>query len=313
MMPEEYVMPRMRLLSTRELARFLGVNEKQVYSLITEKGLPATKVTGKWLFPLHLVEQWLENNTQSYPALVVGAGHAENLLVLAGSNDVLMERACTLFSNRNGEYLAAFANVGSMGGIQALKQGLCDIACSHLLQDEDGDYNFAFASGELEMAPAVVCFALRQQGLLVAGGNPLGVRDLADAAARGVRFVNRPLGTGTRLLLDRELKSAGIDAAKVPGYEHEVRRHLDVGLRILAGEADAGLAIRAVTAMLPLDFLPLRWERFDLLIPRHKFFDKPVQAFLELLRSAEFRAAAEELPGYDVMQSGVLRYPGAGE
>ncbi len=305
-------MPSMRLLSTKELARFLGVNEKQIYTLINEKGLPATKVTGKWLFPLHLVEQWLENNTQSYPTPVAGPGRTENLLVLAGSNDILMERACTLFSNRRNEYLAAFANVGSMGGIQALKRGLCDIACSHLLQDEDGDYNFAFASGELELAPAVVCFALRRQGLLVAKGNPLGVRDLTDAAVRGLRFVNRPLGTGTRLLLDRELKAAGIDATKVPGYEHEVRRHLDVGLRILAGQADVGLAIQAVTAMLPLDFLPLRWERFDLLIPRQRFFDKPVQAFLELLRSAEFRALEEALPGYDVEQSGSLRFPGTG-
>ena len=302
-------MSPMQMLSTREVAKFLSVNEKQIYALINEKGLPATKVTGKWLFPLHLVEQWLENNTQSHPGTLAGQERKGGLLVLAGSNDILMDRVCAMYSNISSDRLASFANVGSMGGIQALKRGLCDIACSHLLQEEDGDYNFAFASGELSEPPAVVGFALREQGLVLPKGNPRDVKSLSDAVARGLRFVNRPLGTGTRLLLDRELTAAKIDPSMVEGYEHEVGRHLDVGLQIFSGKADVGLSIRAVTSLVPLDFIPLRWERFDLLISRQRFFDRPVQEFLDLLRSGEFRALAHSLPGYDLKQSGALRYP----
>jgi putative molybdopterin biosynthesis protein len=302
----------MRLLSTKEVAKFLGVTEKQVYVLITDKRLPATKVTGKWLFPQHLVEQWLDNNTMHHPAGEALAASQSNVLILAGSNDILLERCCSLFSRQNPGFLAAFANLGSLGGLKALRQGLCHVACSHLLQEDEHDYNFAFAAGELEQTPVIVSFCSREQGLLVLRGNRKDVRCVADIVAKRLRMVNRPLGTGTRLLLDRELQKAGLQAQAVIGYTQEVNRHIDVGLEILAGRADAGLAIRAVCSLLPLDFVPLRWERFDLLLYRTSFFEKPFQAFLNMLHSGEFKALGQDISGYDTSQSGSIRYPGKG-
>lgn len=301
----------MRLLSTKEAAQFLGVNEKQVYALVSEKGLPATKITGKWLFPLHLVEQWLENNTLHHPSNT-NEQRREGLLVLAGSNDILLERACTMFSRTQPEQLAAMGILGSMGGIKALRQGLCDVACSHLLQDDETDYNFAFANLELEQTPVVVNFCRREQGLIVPQGNPKDVQSVPDIHAKKLRLTNRPIGTGTRLLLDHELEKAGLDGSDISGYSREVQRHLDVGLDVLSERADVGPAIRAVSGMLPLDFVPLRWERFDLLVFRNSFFEKPVQAFLNMLRSTEFAELAKTLPGYDISQSGSIRYPGEG-
>jgi excisionase family DNA binding protein len=297
------------LLSTKEVAQFLGVNEKMVYTLVAEKGLPATKITGKWLFPRQLVEQWIEANTINYPEPPRRLPPYEGLLILAGSNDPLLDRALALFNRRFPEHVAVLGNLGSLGGLRALRRSLCHMATSHLIQDDEADYNFEYADRELERRPAVVNFCRREQGLLVASGNPLNIGSVADLGQDGLRLVNRPNTTGTRLLLDRELAKAGLAGEAIEGYHHTVVRHLDVGLEILAGRADVGPGIRAVAGMLGLDFIPLRWERYDLLITKERFFDPGVQLFLGLLPDDEFRQLADALEGYDVASSGKMVYP----
>ncbi|MBW2442703.1 MAG: helix-turn-helix transcriptional regulator [Deltaproteobacteria bacterium] len=299
-----------KLLSTKEVAEFLNVNEKMVYSLVSEKGLPATKITGKWLFPRHLVEQWVEANTINYP----DNGHRlppyDGLLIVTGSNDPLLDRAIAIFNNQNFNQLAVFGNLGSMGGLRALRQNLCHIASSHLLQEDESEYNFDFAFRELDEMPAVVNFCRREQGILVLKGNPKNIVAVADLGRPGIKIVNRSLSTGTRLLLDKELRKAGINGEKIEGYETEVSRHLDVGLEILSGRADAGPAIRAVAKLLDLDFIPLRWERFDLMISKERFFDEGIQRFLGILHEPGFQQAANrEFAGYDVSASGQMVFP----
>ena len=147
--------------------------------------------------------------------------------------------------------------------------------------------------------PAVVNFCRREQGLLVKKGNPKKISTAADLGQPGIKIVNRSLSTGTRLLLDRELKKAGINGEKIEGYFIEVPRHLDVGLEVLSGRADAGPGIRAVAGLLDIDFIPLRWERFDLMISKERFFDEGIQRFLGLLHEKEFREMATSLEGYD--------------
>ncbi len=300
------------MLSTKEVARFIGVNEKMVYTLVAEKGLPATKITGKWLFPRHLVEQWIEANTINYPEPRRDLPPYEGILIVAGSNDPLLEKAINLFNRVHPEHMAVFGNLGSLGGLRALRRRMCHMASSHLLQEDDDEYNFDFADRELEHAPAVVNFCRREQGLIVAGGNPRGLRSVADLGAGGLRIVNRPNTTGTRLLLDRELAKAGIAGPSIEGYHNEVARHLDVGLEIAAGRADAGPGIRAVAGMLGLDFIPLRWERYDLLVTKERFFDPGVQLFLGLLTEENFRGLAATLEGYDVSMSGKMVFPAKG-
>ena len=302
-----------RLLSTKEVAHLLGVNEKLVYSLITEKGLPATKITGKWVFPAHLVEQWVESRTINVPqATTEPLKLQDNLLILAGSNDILLDRALPLYMHRYPEQLAVFGNLGSLGGLKALRRGLCHLATSHLAEEDGREFNFAHAAHEFDQMPAVVNFCRRERGLVVAAGNPLGIERVADIATRGLRVVNRPLGTSTRLVFDRELREAGIDPEEVPGYEREVPRHLDIGLEILGKKADIGPSIRPVASLLGLEFISLGWERFDLLIPKDGFFNKSVQLFLDQLYSPEFHALAEELGGYDLSFSGRMIYPEKG-
>ena len=299
-----------KLLSTKEVAEFINVNEKMVYSLVSEKGLPATKITGKWLFPKHLVEQWVEANTINYPDNVDRLPPYDGLLIITGSNDPLLDRAIAIFNSQNSDQLAVFGNLGSMGGLKALRQGLCHIASSHLLQDDESEYNFDFAFKELDDMPAVVNFCRREQGILVPKGNPKNIITVADLGRPGIKIVNRSLSTGTRLLLDKELKKIGINGEKIEGYATEVSRHLDVGLEILSGRADAGPAIRAVAKLLGLDFIPLRWERFDLMISKDRFFDEGIQRFLGILHETGFQQmAARELAGYDVSSSGQMVFP----
>ena len=299
-----------KLLSTKEVAKFLNINEKMVYSLVADKGLPATKVTGKWLFPKQLVEQWIETNTTNYPESRTPLKPYEGLLIITGSNDPLLDRTLSLFNAFYSGHIAVFGNLGSMGGLQALRQNLCHIASSHLLQDDEAEYNFDFAFKELDKMPAVVNFCRRQQGILVAKGNPKKLAGVTDLAQPGVKIVNRSLSTGTRLLLDRELKKAGLNGDKIEGYSHEVSRHLDVGLEILSGRVDAGPGILAVAGLLDIDFIPLRWERFDLMISKDRFFDEGVQRFLGILHEKKFHEVAVEIfKGYDISLSGKMVFP----
>lgn len=298
-----------KLLSTREVAEFLGVNEKMVYTLIHEKGLPATRITGKWLFPKNLVEQWVVNKTINFPRQPETATQLPNLLLVAGSNDILLDRTLALFRGQNPAYVALFGNLGSLGGLRALRQGLCHIATSHLAQENEEEYNFSFAATELEELPAVVNFCRREQGLFLPRGNPRGIQGVADIGAKGLRLANRPLEAGTRLLLDRELKKASLDCRKIEGYGREFNSHLEVGLEVLSGRADVGPGIRAAASLLDLDFLPLGWERFDLLIPKDDFFAKGTQLFLDLLHGSEFQNLAESLSGYDLALSGKMLHP----
>ncbi len=298
------------MFDTKGVAGYLKVNEKMVYTLVSEKGLPATKVTGKWLFPKHLVDQWLEAHTQNYPEASGQLPPYQGLLIVTGSNDPLLDKTLTLFNQNSAGHVAVFANLGSMGGLRSLRRGLCHIAASHLLQEDGEDeYNFEYAIRELDRMPAVINFCRREQGIILAKGNPRNIRTVADLGRSGVRIVNRQLGTGTRLLLERELKQAGITAEKIEGFEREVHRHLDVGLEILAGRADAGPGIRAVAGILDLDFIPLRWERFDFMIAKERFFEEGIQRFLGLLHEKSFHELVAGLGGYDIGLSGKMVFP----
>ena len=146
--------------------------------------------------------------------------------------------------------------------------------------------------------------------VIVKKGNPKNIAAVADLARPGIKIVNRSLSTGTRLLLDKELQKAEINGEKIEGYAKEVSRHLDVGLEILSGRADAGPAIRAGAKLLDLDFVPLRWERFDLMISKERFFDEGIQRFLGILHEPGFQQTATgEFAGYDVSSSGQMVFP----
>ena len=228
------------------------------------------------------------------------------MFIIAGSNDPLLEKTISLFNKIYTEHIAVFGNLGSMGGLRALRQNLCHIASSHLLQDNEEEYNFEFASKELEVNPAIVNFCRREQGILIKRDNPKKIFSISDLARPEIKIVNRAIGTGTRLLFERELIKKGIKGESIEGYHNEVERHIDVGLEILSDNADAGPGIRYVASLLGLDFIPLRWERYDLLISKERFFDKGVQLFIGMLHEKIFQDTVKSIEGYDLSISGKM-------
>lgn len=295
------------MLSTKEVAKFLNVNEKMIYSLIAEKGLPASKVTGKWLFPLNLVRQWIEVGTKNYPQLAKLPPY-HGLVLIAGSNDLLLDKIISTFNLKHENHMVMFGIAGSMGGLKALRQNLCHIATSHLLADNE-EYNFPFLKDEMNQMPALVNFCLREQGIIVQKGNPKNIRSAKDLGKADIRIINRPLGTGTRQLFDKELKKSGVRGETIDGYKNDLAKHMDVGLQILTKKADAGPGIRPVASLLGLDFIPICWERFDLLINKDRFFDQGIQLFLSLLKGKVIQSAAEKFGGYDLSYTGKMIYP----
>ena len=298
------------LLNTREVAHFLDVNEKVVYSLISDKGLPATKVTGKWLFPKQQVLQWIENETLNYPKSLRSLPPHHDLLIISGSSDILLEKAIAFYNRTFQEHIAVFDNGGCEGGLRALAQGRCHIASSHLLQGDEQEYKFDYAFQELKGdPPAVVNFCRREQGLVVAGENPKGISRVSDFGRKGIRIANHPRGTCTRLLLDWELQKAGIRGEDIAGYDREFSGDLEVGLEVLTGRADAALGTRTVATLLNLDFIPVRWERYDLIMSRERFFQEGVQLFLGLLHEQPFRDLVDGLEGYELDLCGKIVFP----
>ena len=148
----------------------------------------------------------------------------------------------------------------------------------------------------------------RELGFVIARGNPRRIREFADLVREGVRFVNRQPGSGTRLLLDHHLEKAGIPAARIDGYDREVFTHIEIGLAVLSGEADAGIATAAVSSMLGLEFVPVTRERFDMICDQSVFFQKGVQALVEVLNGEMFRKRVEGLGSYDFQSAGRILY-----
>jgi len=199
----------------------------------------------------------------------------------------------------------ASSNVGSLGGLVALRDGLCHLAGSHLLDPATGEYTIPYVRRVLGDADvAVVRLVHRDQGLIVAPGNPLGLADVGDLARPGVRYVNRQRGAGTRVLLDHELAVLGITPADVDGYAREEPTHLAVAAAVAAGRGDAGLGILAAARAFGLGFVPVTREPYDLVVAAEAM-DGPLLAPLwALLQSDRFQAAVTDLGGYSAKEMG---------
>ena len=207
------------------------------------------------------------------------------------------------------EFYIFTANTGSTDGLKALNMGYTDIAWSHLFDPKTGEYNIPFLSTYLPNVKSVVInLFYRDLGFVTAPKNPLGIRGFEDLAQKGLRFINRQKGSGTRVLLDYHLKRLRIPSSKIPGYEKEVSTHLEVGLSILSKNSDVGIATAAVSKFLSLPFIPITQESFDMLLDQSTFFEKGVQAFIEILNSREFRNKVEGLGTYDFKNSGKILY-----
>lgn len=232
-------------------------------------------------------------------------GEIERTLFAMGSHDIALD-VMAQYLAPHGRRLTS-ANVGSLGGLIALKRGEAHLAGSHLLDPTSGEYNLSYIRQYLPETPVrVIALVGREQGLLVLPNNPKNIRLLDDLTRPEVTFVNRQRGAGTRVLLDYNLDKIGIDSSRIRGYNQEEYTHLAVAAAVASGRADCGLGIAAAAQALGLDFIPLFSERYDLVIPLAYCRSDLLQPLFAVLEESAFRQTVAALPGYDTSLMGTL-------
>lgn len=229
--------------------------------------------------------------------------------VIIGSHDIALDVLANFLRQSYPAATLSSAHVGSLGGLSALKRGEAHCAGTHLLDEETGDYNVSYIKRLLPGRGIVlVNLVYREQGLILAKGNPKNIRGLEDLAREGVSFVNRQRGAGTRILLDFRLKQLGLDPGRIHGYDHEEYTHMAVAAAVEAGAADAGLGIRAAAQALGLDFIGIVEERYDLCIPLEYWETPYIQRLLEVMARPEFQEEVKKLGGYDLRDCGGIMW-----
>jgi len=283
------------LMTTRELAEFLRLNEKKVYQLVREGAVPHVRVGGKWLFPRSHILRWIDERVQY-----------EQDVHIVGSDDVLLARFLSSYSRRDPSgTLAFYSPIGSTGGLEALLKKKGQACCVHLFDSETGEYNLPVLTRYFSDIPYVVVnLWYRTQGLIVKRGNPLGVKGIGDLARKDMRFINRNEGTGTRVLVEHLLRSERIDRDDVRGFAHTVDSHLESALKVFFDEADVAVGIEYITHLVPLDFIPLQEERFDLVIPGELWQMRLIQQFINTIEPAHLTTLSDSLPGYQFRDTG---------
>ena len=290
-----------RLLTTAEAADYLRLGERKLYELVATQAIPCTKVTGKWLFPRGELDRWLLAGM----ARPLGMVPAEPPPIVGGSHDPLLQWA--LSESRAG---LAILPEGSASGYRRFLHGEVIAAAIHFHETEgrDDDANIVVIANEPALYDAVLIgFAAREQGLLVAAGNPKRLETLVDVKARGARLAIRPDGAGAQQLLLAMLKRQGLSLGDF-GSTTLAPTGPDIAQAIRSHHADCGLATRAVATAAGIGFVPLATERFDLLMRQRDSYRPALQKLLALLRSPLFAERAAELGGLDVSAAGQVRW-----
>lgn len=289
------------LMTTKEVAEYLRIKERKVYELVSHRHIPCSRVAGKWLFPKVLIDLWVVQNSEGVRHL---KATVERPPIMAGSHDPLLEWCL----RESGGELATMLN-GSLDGVRRLAQGTVQCCGLHVFDPATGDYNRPLVLQVLAGLEVVLIeWAWREQGLIVAPGNPYALRSIADLRHRALRLVARQEGAGSRLLFHHLLYEQQIDPATLHFIAPPVRSETDLALMIRDGKADVGFGIAAVARQSRVDFVPLQRERYDLAVGRRDYFASPFQRLLAFTRTAQFVDKATELGGYDIAGLGRVTY-----
>jgi putative molybdopterin biosynthesis protein len=313
--------PTLRAILPKKIASHLGLEEfiRVTLGRVGQKivavplargaGVITTMVHADGLMRIPSLVEGLNAGEETEVELLRPLADIENTILCTGSHDLAIGVLEDQLKQRHPDIKIAAANVGSLGGLLALQRGENHMAGTHLLDADSGVYNIADIKRVIPNVPVVlVHLAQREQGIVVTPGNPKGISSLTDLVRKDVRFVNRQPGSGTRVLLDYELKKRNISPTEISGYEREEFTHMAVGVAIASGLADAGLAVRAAARALALDFIPVANEQYDLLMA-DDFFDSPRgQLLLTVISGESFKDAVNALGGYDTEKAGVVLY-----
>ena len=292
----------MQLFTTAEAAAYLRLKERKIYEMVAEGAVPCTKVTGRWLFPKTELDHWLASSV-SRPA---GVTRPEPAPIVGGSHDPLLEWAL-----RESDSGLATLAIGSEAGFARFAAGETVAAAIHLhaLHDPEVDANVLALRRRNDLHDVVmISFCRREQGFLVPSGNPLKLGSIDDVIAKRARIAMRPKGAGAQLLLLALLDHAKASVGRLDAVSPVCPTGPDIAQAIRAGRCDTGIATRGVANAAGLDFVPIVWEPFDLVMRQRDYFKPQLQTLLKFLQSDEFAIRARELGGYDVLSAGSVRF-----
>lgn len=295
-----------QLMSTKEVADYLRLKERKIYDMVAQAEIPHSRISGKLLFPRTLVDEWVRQGTAGSALKTQRNAPA----VIAGSSDPLLEWAV-----RESRCGLATMTYGSMDGVDRLIAGSACAAAMHIPAAPGGvegrreDRNVALARDRFSHLDCVLLeWAKREQGLVVAAGNPLKIGKLADLRKPKIRVIPRQQGAGSYLLFLQLLGEAGINPDQLKYVQPTAQTETDIASAILDGRADAGLAVRAVARQFHLDFIPLTIERLDIAVLRPSYFDVPWQTLVEFAHKPVFQRYAKTLAGYDIGDLGKVMW-----
>lgn len=307
------VQPTRDIPSKVGIEEFLRVNigkvgERYVATpLARAAGSITTLTRAEGILRIPALSEGITQTQETEAELLVGEEELLNTVVIIGSHDITIDILGDEVRRTRRNIRVSSGNVGSLGGLLALRKGNCHIAGSHLLDTVTGEYNISYIKRYVKgLSVTVFHLTLREQGLIVAKGNPKGIKGVEDLAGTDIAFVNRQAGSGTRVLFDHQLDQSGINADAVKGYDHEEFTHMAVAVDVLSGAADTGMGIYAAAKALDLDFVPIAREQYDLIIPSHMLDQPNIQVVLNTIKSGHFRERIISLGGYDPSRSGEL-------
>jgi putative molybdopterin biosynthesis protein len=307
------VQPSRDLPSKLGMEEFLRVNIGKVGDKLIATPLPRaagsitslTRAEGILRIPAQ--SEGVSQEEEIDAELLVDEQEIERTIVIIGSHDITLDILADEVRRRGDDLRISSGNVGSLGGLMALKKGTSHMAGSHLLDVETGEYNIPYVKRYLKgVKVSIFHLVLREQGLIVPKGNPKSIRSIRDLGRKDISFVNRQAGSGTRVLLDYQLRLEGMAPDAIHGYEHEEFTHMAVAVDVLSGVADCGVGIYAAAKALGLDFVPMVEEQYDLIIPSRMLDLRGVQSILQTIESVHFRERVRALGGYDPSKSGQL-------
>ena len=294
-----------RMIAGRRDGNFIAVPLKKGAGAITT----LTKANG--MLRIDAASEGIKQGREVVITLLAPQPQVERTILCTGSHDLCLDLLNDCLQQKDPAYPLASTHVGSLGGIMALRQGMCHIAGSHLLDPADASYNISYLKKYLpDHDIRIVTLVHRQQGFIIPKGNPKNIENIGDLLRPGICFINRQAGSGTRVLLDFELDRQGLDPDGINGYGQDEYTHMAVAVAVLSGKADVGLGIKSAANALDLDFIPLVEERYDLLIPGELFETPMIQAVLESIAAPAFKLGVAALGGYSTRETGCLvAYP----
>ena len=307
------VQPTKKIASKLGVEEFLRVKLGEVNGQIVATPLPRgagtitsiTEADGIIRIPNHV--EGINENENVSAELLRPLPAIRKTIVIVGSHDNTLDVLADQLKAGPSERTLSSSHVGSMGGLMAIKRGVCHLAGTHLLDTADGSYNISYIKKYLpDTSVKLVHLVQRDQGLIVKKGNPKNIAGIEDLHNEDICFINRQMGSGTRILLDYKLDQLNIKAAAINGYQDEEFTHMAVAVSVLSGTADAGLGIYAAAKALDLDFIPVVTEQYDLIVPAEFFKSNAIRIMLEIINSSQFKHRVDALGGYDTSKTGEI-------